>query len=81
MGGALERRAALYIQRLAEKVTQEYVTRFAVRAAEVTDTLAIFGRLHHRVALTLRQIGQLSISVAIGKLGTPTANLCVSLIR
>jgi hypothetical protein len=38
------------VKRAAEKVTQVYVTRFAMRAAEVTDTLAIFGRLHHRVA-------------------------------
>jgi hypothetical protein len=78
-GGSLGAKSSS-VKRVAEKVTQEYVTRFVMRAAEVTDTPVIFGRLHHRVALTLRQIGQFLISVAIGKLGTPIAYLCVPLM-
>jgi hypothetical protein len=73
------------------------VTRFAMQAAEVTNTLAVLERLHDKAevdrntlialsslagrrgrlvglwSLALMQIGQSSILVAIGKLGTPIA--------
>jgi hypothetical protein len=77
-------------------VKQEYVTRFAMQAAETTNALAIFGGLHDKaevdrntlIALSILAdrsgrlvgfvelgleadtVGQSSISVAIGKLGT-----------
>jgi hypothetical protein len=34
------------VKRVAEVVTQEYVTRFAMQAAEATNALAIVERLH-----------------------------------
>lgn len=36
------------VKRVAEMDVQEYVTRFAVQAAEATNTLAIFSRLHDK---------------------------------
>jgi hypothetical protein len=36
------------VKRVAEIVTQEYLTRFAMQAAEATNALAVFGRLHDK---------------------------------
>jgi hypothetical protein len=36
------------VKRVAEMVTQEYVTRFAIQAVEETKALDIFGRLYDK---------------------------------
>jgi hypothetical protein len=36
------------VKRVAEMVTHEYVTRFAIHVAEPTYTLAIFGRIRDK---------------------------------
>jgi hypothetical protein len=58
MDGALERRAkSSAVKRVAGIVTQEYVTRVAMQAAEVTSMLAIFGRSHDKA-----EIGRITLN-------------------